>query len=139
MACFEQGKSATCLLTTAGSVQCFGSNSYGQTGIGSTASPVNAPGTVVLSGVAALSAGYYHFCALMVSSGVRCWGTNVYGQLGIGTTTMVTAPPTSDTIVGVMQLSLGTHHTCALMEATGGLRCFGYNWVSEIVPNRAMI
>ncbi len=39
------------------------------------------PTTDVLTGVAAITAGYVHTCALMTTGGVRCWGRNVYGQV----------------------------------------------------------
>ena len=126
----EQGSFFTCLLTTGGNVQCFGSNAYGQTGIGTATQSVTAPGTVVLTGVAALSAGYSHVCALMTSSGVRCWGNNDYGQLGNGNFQTVTTPPPSDLMVDVAQISTYATHSCVLMVTTGGMRCFGYNGVS---------
>ena len=78
----------TCALTTAGAVQCWGYNDYGQLGDGS-ATHRNTPVAVqgLGSGVTALAAGAYHTCALTTAGAAQCWGNNGYGQLGDGSTT----------------------------------------------------
>lgn len=133
VACVQlQGFCFTCLLSATGTVRCFGDNRFGQAGIGATSTtPANSPGSVVISNVAVLSAGYHHVCALTTGNGVRCWGNNDYGQLGVGTTTQAVSPPATDTITGVAQLAAGSFHTCVLLLLTGGLRCFGFNFVSS--------
>ena len=83
----------SCALVASGDVKCWGGNSNGQLGDGTTTqhtTPVS-----VLSGVAAISCGYEHTCALLANGQVQCWGYNQYGQIGDGTTTQRNSPTTA--------------------------------------------
>ena len=76
----------TCARTTTGGLRCWGINSSGQLGDGSTA-PSTLPVTPMglSSGVAALSSGRSHTCVELDTGLVACAGNNSFGQLGDGT------------------------------------------------------
>ncbi len=103
------GQWYTCALLTAGTARCWGANTFGQLGDGTTTArhaPVTvkaAPGSSSgLSGVTAMASGVYagqdgggdHTCALLASGIVKCWGDNAYGAVGDGTTIERHAPVT---------------------------------------------
>lgn len=116
----------TCVRTNVGEVKCWGKNSAGQLGDGTTGQHA-AP--VLINGlhVSAIAAGYYHTCAQTVGGTLMCWGNNSSGQLGDGTTNQRNLPePVSGDTSDVKELAAAQDHTCAL-TVDHGVKCWGAN------------
>jgi alpha-tubulin suppressor-like RCC1 family protein len=116
-----------CAIAGSGTAWCWGANSSGQLGDGTTASR-NSP-SAVSGGLlfTAIAAGGSHTCGLTAAGVAYCWGANGSGQLGDGTTTSRNVP-TSVLAGGVAFRSLqaGRNYTCGL-STQGYLYCWGGN------------
>lgn len=133
-----------------GDVYCWGQNSYGELGGGST-SPASSATPIhvnlgLLPGVTDLVGGGYHFCAIYGRSGssdgngkLVCWGASVQGQVGGGNFTASNPSPVQVQIAGVgtwphwNMVTAGGNHTCGTVNLSGTsggattLECWGYN------------
>jgi len=133
-AALDAGGHSTCAVTAVGGLWCWGYNSYGQVGDGTTTdrlAPVVVSG--LASGVASVATGAYHTCARTSAGAATCWGYNVYGELGDGTTTTFRPTPVAVSGLGsgVAALAVGVYHTCALTSA-GGAWCWGNNELGQL-------
>jgi len=86
------GKSHWCVLLDDGSVKCWGTQTYGELGNGTTGSSWMPVTVSNLEGVVTLGAGDNHTCAIVETGDVYCWGRNNDGQLGDGTKANRTTP-----------------------------------------------
>lgn len=121
----------TCALRSNGTVACWGRNSDGQLGDGSTQgsnTPVEVVGipTPVATPVA-IAAGAFHSCALFSDGTMQCWGHNADGELGIGSNVNpISAPRPVVGISTAVAIAAGGYHTCAVLS-DGTVRCWGHN------------
>ena len=129
----DAGSKHNCVLTAVGAVHCWGGNNRGQLGdgtIGNNSSPVAV--SELGSGVAAISAGWFHTCGLTTGGGVKCWGSNEFGQLGDGT--KIDRHTSIDVFglnSGVVAIAAGHGHSCAL-STDGGVMCWGTNLSGQL-------
>ena len=90
------GHSHTCAFFASGGVECWGSNSVGQTGESGGTGITVRPFRVIAGGASAVAAGAVHSCARIDVGSVRrmrCWGSNADGRLGNGSTGQFSATP----------------------------------------------
>ena len=138
------GARHTCAILQDTSLICWGDNSLGQLGVGTT---VDAPAPdltdnsnfAILKGVAKVELGHSFTCAMIDEDfdpmdpaavprapySVRCWGSNAQGQLGNNDRVAVGASAAVPTLVlglsrNVYDLALGDRHACAIVAPATG-------------------
>lgn len=124
-----------CARTAPGDVYCWGTNDYGQVGVGHR-NPVIDPSRVSTTLVAAAAATQGAFACLLTSGGAaHCWGYNGQGQLGIADTAYTCSPVTSCAFPAPVpvkgnltfaSLALGGSNVCGITTG-GSTYCWGSN------------
>ena len=121
------GRIHSCALISGGSVKCWGANSNGALGDGTTTSrstPVSVSG---LSGVSELAAGSDVTCARLSDGTAKCWGLASYGRLGNdNNTTNQLTPVSVSGLTGASQISSRSQSTCAVISGNA-VKCWGRN------------
>ena len=109
-------------------MRCWGRNSNGQLGDGTTtdrSTPVMVPGLDIVTD---LSMGNGFTCALRATGDVRCWGYGFGGELGDGSTGPAAAVTPNPVVVSGLddatEIDSGSLHTCA-RRADGTAVCWG--------------
>eukprot|EP00004_Rigifila_ramosa_P024978 TRINITY_DN7355_c0_g2_i1.p1 TRINITY_DN7355_c0_g2~~TRINITY_DN7355_c0_g2_i1.p1 ORF type:complete len:1295 (-),score=253.34 TRINITY_DN7355_c0_g2_i1:52-3522(-) len=142
----------TCALLEDGQIYCWGTNEFGQLGVGSQSSE-NAPTIPVqlpVSGatVAKLATSITHSCLLVNPGDIYCWGSNYFGEIGNGDNTgsniaIADEPGELPSLVPLGQPALDIQcqdeANCALLPS-GELLCWGRSdlvyWNSRILFTR---
>lgn len=125
------GRTHTCAIA-GGAAKCWGSNLYGEQGIGTAGNGVRTPGVVTgfASGVAAISAGDSTTCLVTTGGAAHCFGKNDSGQLGNakgGTGEEEHSPVAVSTLTTqTTSIAAGWGFACALVG--GGVKCWGSNF-----------
>lgn len=118
------GANHTCALEEDGTVSCWGDNSSGQLGDGTTTQRLLPVRAGTFSTAVAISAGSAHTCALLANGSVSCWGNNGSGRLGNGNSINQVSPVAVSGLSNAISISAGGSHTCAL-RADGLAACWG--------------
>ncbi len=143
------GATHTCGIKNTDELWCWGDNSTGQLGDGTTTDSANpiqvfedAAATIPFTALDVAVGGYYngtitaggHTCAIKTGGTLWCWGKNDVSQLGDGTTTNRTEPTQIGADTDWVSVKAGNRYTCA-EKSDGALYCWGDNSAGQIGTN----
>lgn len=115
-----------CAIKSDDTVWCWGSNSYGNLGDGTTTQRI-VPTAISGGGSWRLvEAGNMHSCGIKSDNTAWCWGYNSEGQLNDGTTTQRTSPTAVISGGSWKALYTGFANTCGI-RADNQIYCWGSN------------
>src|SRR5262249_6387473 len=122
-----------------GAVTCWGSNSNGQLGNGTTVSSTAPVPVSGLAGAVRVAAGLDFTCALVGTGAARCWGAGRLGQLGNSVHADSSLPVTVSDRAGSSfppgldggTIAPGAWSACVAL-ASGDLRCWGNNGYGQL-------
>ncbi|PZQ49098.1 MAG: hypothetical protein DI551_00145 [Micavibrio aeruginosavorus] len=118
------GYQFTCGIRSDGRAYCWGSDTSGKLGNGSSGS-VSAPATVNDFGPwVNINAFENHACGIKADGSAWCWGAGAQGQLGNNTTTDAQSPSLVSLPGPWIDIRPGRYHTCGL-RAEGDVYCWG--------------
>ena len=142
------GASSTCAINSNGRAYCWGLNTNGELGNGSTKDSVigvavDTSGALAGKTLVAIASGGDdnpgHTCTLDSDGKAYCWGWNSEGQLGNNSRTDSSFPVAVDTSGALSgkrltAITVGAANTCAL-DTDGKAYCWGFNgWGSSAAP-----
>lgn len=121
------GEGFSCALRgDTGAIFCWGDNSAGQLGLGSSSRSEAEPVAIAgFSGFATvIEAGSQHVCAINSGGEVQCWGSNSDQQLGIEGEKQLEPHVVRGLPAKAEALALGARHSCAQL-VDGSVWCWG--------------
>jgi alpha-tubulin suppressor-like RCC1 family protein len=126
----------TCGLTSDDRAYCWGANSYGQLGNGSSPAGPQSCGGIGCSTKPLPVAGNHNFvnvslngahaCGVTTSGAAFCWGYNLHGELGVASPQSSSIPVAVSGGIVFASVSAGAEFTCGLTPA-GAAYCWGRN------------
>jgi hypothetical protein len=114
-----------CVVTSDGSVKCWGSD------LNSILVPGSMPAIEVGAGLA-------HNCDINNDETVSCWGANTHGELGNGTNTDSSSAALVKNLTKAHVLAVGAHHTCVLTGTGNIAQCWGDNTYGQLGDNSTL-
>ena len=121
----------SCALIDDGTIWCWGGNSCGQLGDGSSANQLTPVQVVGVASAVDVAAGKNHTCTVLDDGSAKCWGCNsqgaiVRGQLGYGGSNDQQSPVQVLGLSSAIGISAGNYYSCA-WQADRTAWCWGYN------------
>jgi alpha-tubulin suppressor-like RCC1 family protein len=121
------GEQYACAIATTGTTYCWGANSLGQLGDGTTVGKTSPVAVNTTRTFTKIVAGQFHTCGLEANGTLSCWGRNADGRSGDGTNVFKTVPTLVTGGLTFSSIRLNGGNTCAKATTSGVPFCWGGN------------
>jgi alpha-tubulin suppressor-like RCC1 family protein len=125
------GTDSACAVLNTGGVRCWGDNTFGQLGNGTTEGSSTPVDVLQVAGATQVTVGDRFACATIADGTAKCWGSNAKGNLGDGSVLDRTVPVLVSGLTDVRSMAAGHGSTCAITDA-GGVQCWGQNTYGQL-------
>lgn len=130
------GGDNSCALLSSGEITCWGNNTIGQVGDGTTTRRTT---PVLVSSIgtngSAVTTGGDHTCTILSDHTVKCWGFNYFGQLGDNSTTSNSSPSSVSGLSGQVGVTTTTSTTTTTVPIATPTSTFDENKTSNSSSN----
>jgi len=128
----DEGDDSYCAVTGTGAVDCWGDDSDGELGDGSTTAEDTPVSNGVTTAVSVVGDATRSYCAVLSAGGIECWGLGTDGELGNGASSTSHVPVAVTGIsTAIAVASDGNKSFCALL-ADGAVSCWGLGTNGEL-------
>jgi hypothetical protein len=117
-----------------GALYAWGSNAYGQLGLGNTTNYSSPKQIGLLTSWLSISSSNYHTTAIKTDGTLWAWGNNAQGQLGLNNRTAYSSPIQVGALTNWLNVSAGYSSTLAV-KTDGTLWAWGYNANGQLGTN----
>ena len=120
----SSGSNFSCGLTADGSAYCWGENTSGQLGDGTTISRGTPARVATETRFSTIASGTSHSCGIALNGSAHCWGLNTAGQIGNATTSNSLIPARVSGGHAFVSIAPASQSTCATTD-TAEVYCWG--------------
>jgi alpha-tubulin suppressor-like RCC1 family protein len=123
------GQRETCAIHTDGTLWCWGANSYGELGNGTTTPILVETQIGTAHDWVAITRGYHDGCGIRADGTLWCWGHNAEGEAGDGTMVAVSIPSQVGASHAWRSIVSAADNVCGI-QADHSLWCWGSSYTA---------
>lgn len=126
------GVGPACAIVSGGGISCWGDNSFGELGNGTTTPALTPTAVSSITNANKIAGSATTACAVLADGTIACWGDDWNGELGDGKTgTYSTVPVAVLGVTNAVDVAVGSMSACAVLS-DGTVMCWGGNGSGEV-------
>ena len=128
----SKGYKHTCAIGTDQKLYCWGINTNGNIGDGTTTTRLFPVAVDSATNYTQISAGTFFTCGITSTSVLKCWGLNTNNSVGDNSTTQRNSPTIINSGTTYKSLAVAAGNTMCAITTADVLKCWGYNNYGQV-------